>query len=138
MVSFGLVSCTPLAGGSTAPVVQVDTGQLRGARVDEVYAFKGIPFAQPPIAELRWRSPQPAQAPSPAEAPASHEDCCEAALDAPMLPGSATSASLAVLALPAAIAPAKRVAAWTSDRPLAVHRGAPPPDILLLKSTLLL
>ncbi len=62
LVGLSMVSCMPLAGSTTGPLVQIDTGQLRGAQVEEVYAFKGIPFAQPPIAELRWRSPQPAEA----------------------------------------------------------------------------
>jgi para-nitrobenzyl esterase len=40
-------------------VVKVDTGQLRGAASDGVVAFKGIPFAAPPVGALRWKAPQP-------------------------------------------------------------------------------
>ncbi|SEN05635.1 para-nitrobenzyl esterase [Sphingomonas gellani] len=40
--------------------VTIDTGALRGSSTDGVSAFKGIPFAAPPVADLRWRAPQPA------------------------------------------------------------------------------
>ena len=40
--------------------VSVDTGRLQGEVTDGVVSFKGIPYAQPPVGELRWRAPQPA------------------------------------------------------------------------------
>jgi para-nitrobenzyl esterase len=43
--------------------VRIDTGQLEGVTGNvhtNVRAFKGIPFAAPPLAENRWRAPQPA------------------------------------------------------------------------------
>lgn len=40
-------------------VVSVEGGQVRGRVAGEVLSFKGIPFAAPPVGELRWRSPQP-------------------------------------------------------------------------------
>ncbi|WP_085582394.1 MULTISPECIES: carboxylesterase/lipase family protein [unclassified Pseudomonas] len=42
--------------------VRVDTGLLQGVAKQEVLSFKGIPYATPPIGELRWRAPQPPKA----------------------------------------------------------------------------
>lgn len=39
--------------------VTLADGVLQGAVDDGVIAFKGIPFAAPPIGPLRWRAPQP-------------------------------------------------------------------------------
>lgn len=53
----------PLAGwAASAPMAKVETGQLQGSSAQGVNAFKGIPFAAPPVGELRWRAPQPAAA----------------------------------------------------------------------------
>jgi para-nitrobenzyl esterase len=42
--------------------VTVDTGALSGAAKDGVVSFKGIPYAAPPVRDLRWRPPQPVAA----------------------------------------------------------------------------
>ena len=43
-----------------APVVAVTGGSVRGATLPDGGAvFKGIPYAQPPLAELRWKPPAP-------------------------------------------------------------------------------
>ena len=53
-----------LVGGSawadSSPVVKITRGQIRGSQLDKGGAvFKGIPYAQPPVGELRWREPMP-------------------------------------------------------------------------------
>jgi para-nitrobenzyl esterase len=45
---------------SSPPIVKIESGQLQGVVADGVVSFKGIPFAAPPVGELRWRPPQPA------------------------------------------------------------------------------
>ena len=42
-------------------VAKTDFGLVEGAFSDGVLSFKGIPFAAPPVGNLRWRAPQPPQ-----------------------------------------------------------------------------
>ena len=42
------------------PLVQVNTGTLAGKLEGNIGVFQGIPFAAPPVGNLRWREPQPA------------------------------------------------------------------------------
>ena len=49
-----------IARADSGPVVTVTGGQIRGATIQQGGAvFKGIPYAQPPIGDLRWREPMP-------------------------------------------------------------------------------
>lgn len=46
---------------TTNHTVTIDAGTLEGAVSDDVLSFKGIPYAAPPVDDLRWRSPQPVE-----------------------------------------------------------------------------
>jgi para-nitrobenzyl esterase len=41
------------------PVVETQCGKLEGVFERGVYAFKGVPYASPPTADLRWLPPNP-------------------------------------------------------------------------------
>jgi para-nitrobenzyl esterase len=45
---------------SSEPLVQINAGTLRGSNAGSVVAFRGIPYARPPVGQLRWQPPQPA------------------------------------------------------------------------------
>ncbi|MBN1546074.1 MAG: carboxylesterase family protein, partial [Syntrophaceae bacterium] len=40
-------------------LVKVDGGMVQGTTQDGLTVFKGIPFAAPPVGNLRWKAPQP-------------------------------------------------------------------------------
>lgn len=41
-----------------APDVAVEGGRVRGTVEDGLAVYKGVPFAAPPVGELRWKAPQ--------------------------------------------------------------------------------
>lgn len=51
--------CPPAPVAPEAGVVSTDAGAVRGAKKTGVLAWKGVPFARPPVGELRWRMPEP-------------------------------------------------------------------------------
>ena len=55
-----LTSCTQKPQAVTLQV-KTQSGVLEGFEQDGVKKFLGIPFAQAPVGELRWRAPQPVQ-----------------------------------------------------------------------------
>ena len=44
---------------STSTVVETTHGPVRGVDHGYVKVWKGIRYAAPPVADLRWRAPQP-------------------------------------------------------------------------------
>jgi para-nitrobenzyl esterase len=56
-VSFILLFSSSLTGPITT--VKVEGGLVEGVAEDGLMVFKGIPFAAPPVGELRWKPPMP-------------------------------------------------------------------------------
>jgi para-nitrobenzyl esterase len=48
-----------LLAASSAPRVKTHSGVVEGKAAGQVHAFLGIPYAQPPVGNLRWKPPLP-------------------------------------------------------------------------------
>jgi para-nitrobenzyl esterase len=80
------VAVTLTASGSLAyalddpALVVTDSGPVRGVVEEGTLSFRGIPFAQPPVGELRWRVPQPSKPwTEPLDASKLRSDCVQPA-----------------------------------------------------------
>jgi Carboxylesterase type B len=49
------------ASAQDAPQAQTESGILEGINESGIKVFKGVPFAAPPVGNLRWAAPQPVQ-----------------------------------------------------------------------------
>ena len=56
-----LSACTQKKGDDVTLQVNTQYGILEGFEEDGVKKFLGVPFAQAPVGELRWKAPQPLQ-----------------------------------------------------------------------------
>ena len=63
--ALALTACLAVARAETAPpgsmLVTTDLGLVRGVERHGAAEFRGIPYAAPPVGDLRWTSPQPAK-----------------------------------------------------------------------------
>ena len=62
--SLCLCLCNFWVNGQLSPVnhfpqVTTANGILQGTEISGISSFKGVPFAQPPVGDLRWKEPQP-------------------------------------------------------------------------------
>lgn len=51
-----------LSANAQNPILNIDGGQIKGVTADDhpdVFVYRGIPYAAPPIGENRWKAPQP-------------------------------------------------------------------------------
>ncbi len=63
-LSFAILICisfTVSAQNSNDLVIKTANGTLEGTMEGDIRTFKGVPFAQPPVGDLRWKDPQPVQ-----------------------------------------------------------------------------
>ena len=56
LLTLALAGCQP-----ANPVLEIEGGKIQGVESSAkgVYVYKGIPFAAPPVGDLRWKEPQP-------------------------------------------------------------------------------
>jgi para-nitrobenzyl esterase len=58
-IVLAIVAILALATTATAAPVRVDGGRVEGTVQDGIRTWLGIPYAAPPVGDLRWRAPQP-------------------------------------------------------------------------------
>ena len=63
---------------ASEPEVKIDTGKLKGKSDGTITAFLGIPFATPPVGDLRWKPPAPVKWNGTREATSSARAACKA------------------------------------------------------------
>ncbi len=59
IIIYGLISFNAMFSLAQEPVIQTEQGKVSGYKNGEIRIFKGIPFAAPPVGELRWKAPLP-------------------------------------------------------------------------------
>lgn len=58
---LSLAFLLPMMGTMAQPQVKTAEGILEGKDLSGIKVFKGVPFAAPPVGNLRWKAPQPAK-----------------------------------------------------------------------------
>ncbi|AUX42382.1 uncharacterized protein SOCE26_038130 [Sorangium cellulosum] len=46
---------------NSAPIIPTTEGPVQGVVESEILVFRGIPYARPPVGDLRWKEPQPVE-----------------------------------------------------------------------------
>ena len=58
---LAFIGCTTGEKKVDNPVLTIEGGKVQGVLAENpgVYVYRGIPYAAPPIGDLRWKEPQP-------------------------------------------------------------------------------
>ncbi|MFT3771758.1 MAG: carboxylesterase family protein [Minicystis sp.] len=70
-----------LPGGEPGPTLALHQGKIQGLISEGSIVYRGIPYAKPPVGDLRWRSPQPAASWTGVRDGSKAGSSCAAALD---------------------------------------------------------
>ncbi len=62
LITILLISALTPLGFSQIQTAKVTGGEVQGVVTNGISIFKGIPFAAPPVGDLRWKEPAPVQA----------------------------------------------------------------------------
>ena len=62
LLVFGLMGLTADMLAQPLLKTHVETGDVEGVADESLAVYKAIPYAAPPVGELRWKAPQPAKA----------------------------------------------------------------------------
>jgi len=112
LVTLIVFRAVPMVASDSDPIVSVTGGQIKGAMLDQGGAvFKGIPYARPPVGDLRWREPIPVQRWSGVRDATAYGPMCSQ-VTSPLSPNGAEISKEDCLYLNV----------WTSEWPVRSHR----------------